>query len=84
MYLVIQAEPVLLWCEAILANEINCRLKLFAAVYAVTLSSCLRQSLSVTSIKYILPVPEDIGHRFYIIFRMIYGKLTMVHPLHDF
>ena len=37
--------------RSILANEIDCRLELSAAVYAVTLNSCLRQSLSVTSIK---------------------------------
>ena len=36
--------------KCILANEINCRLYFFAAVYAVTLNSCLRQLLSVTSI----------------------------------
>ena len=33
----------------ILANELNCRLYFFAAVYAVTLNNCLRQLLSVTS-----------------------------------
>ena len=38
------SDPVIL-----LANEINCRLSFFAAVYAVTLNSCLRQLLSVTS-----------------------------------
>ena len=36
--------------DLILTNDINCRLYFFAAVYAVTLNSCLWQLLSVTSI----------------------------------
>ena len=49
----------------ILANEISCRLYFFAAIYAVTLNSCLRQLLSVTSITaYTAAKKSDFGREY--------------------
>lgn len=45
----------------ILANG-NCRIHFIAAVYAVNLSSCLRQSLSLTGIKKEVVSKPDTGY----------------------